>query len=390
MSDRSRLQIDLNILDENIKKLGVLAPINEILFMVKANAYGHGMLHLVGFCLSNSHIREFGVATCGEARQLREIFPTEHFATYVFSDLALEQNRDFYGQGSMIPVISNFEDLNIFLIDSSYKNVHLCLKFNTGMNRLGFELSHVEEIISMMRVRGRSSIHHLMTHLSSACMPATNKRNVGQVEAFKNIKNAFEAGNISLERTSISNSGAIEQGLGLEETHIRPGLMLYGPSSLIKRYRSRSNWQGRTVSSLMTRILQTFPIKKGTPIGYGASPCPSEGLLAILALGYGDGFSTHFEGAHLFHKGYKGKIVGRVNMDMTHVLFPLEAEKDIRPGDQVEIWGHDKEGILRFAEETGTIPYEIFCQLTPRVPRSYNLKQSMMFKEDDHGKKLAY
>jgi alanine racemase len=390
MSDRSKLEIDLNILGENIKKLGVLAPINEILFMVKANAYGHGVLPLVDFCLYNSPIREFGVATCNEASLLRETFIQENFETYVFSDLALERNHEFYGRGNVIPVISSFADLNIFLGHSNYKKVPLCLKFNTGMNRLGFDEADVEEIISMMNVRGRSSIFHLMTHLSSASLLASSKKNIGQLENFKKIKNNFAAGNISLERTSISNSGAIEQGLGLEETHIRPGLMLYGPTSLVKKYRARSNWQGRTISSLQTRVLQTFPIKKGTPIGYGATPCCDDGLLAILALGYGDGFNTHFEGAHIIHKGFKGKIVGRVNMDMTHVLFPLESEKEIRPGDHVEIWGHDREGILRFSDETGTIPYEIFCQLTPRVPRSYNLKQSMMFKEDDHGKKLAY
>jgi len=279
MSDRSRLQIDLNILGENIKKLGVLAPINEILFMVKADAYGHGMLPLVSYCLNFSKIREFGVATCLEASELRRDLPTDKFDIYVFSDLNLEKNRDFYKNFKVIPVISSFEDLNFFLFDSSYKNVPLCLKFNTGMNRLGFEVQDVEEIVSMMKVRGRSSIYHLMTHLSSASLLGTNKRNTEQRDKFQNIKDNFESYNINLERTSISNSGAIEQGLGLEETHIRPGLMLYGPTSLVKKYRGKSNWKGKTISSLQTYIIKTSLIKKGTPIGYGASPCPGDGFI---------------------------------------------------------------------------------------------------------------
>lgn len=390
MSDRSKLQIDLNILGENIKMLGVLAPINEILFMVKADAYGHGMVPIVSYCLNFSKIREFGVATCSEAKQLRSDLPSEHFDIYVFSDLSLEDNRDFYKEWNIIPVISSFEDLNFFLFDSSYKNVPLCLKFNTGMNRLGFDEGDVEEIVSMMKLRGRSSIFHLMTHLSSASLLGTNKRNTEQGEKFQSIKNDFESYNINLERTSISNSGAIEQGLGLGETHVRPGLMLYGPTSLIKKYRGKSNWKGKNLSSLQTYIIKTSMIKKGTPIGYGASPCPGDGLLAILAIGYGDGFSTHYEGAHIFHKGHKGKIVGRVNMDMTHVLFPNESEGEIKNGDRVEVWGHEQGDLQRFSDETQTIPYEVFCQLTGRVPRNYNLKESMIFKEDDHGKKLAY
>ncbi|RLA65018.1 MAG: alanine racemase [Epsilonproteobacteria bacterium] len=390
MNDRSELQIDLNILGENIKKLGVLAPINEVLFMVKADAYGHGMVPLVSYCLNFSKIREFGVATCFEARQLRSNLPLENFEIYVFSDLNLEKNRNFYKEFNIIPVIYSLADLNFFLFDSSYKNVPLCLKFNTGMNRLGFEEDDVEEVVSMMKTRGRSSVYHLMTHLSSASLLGTNKRNTEQKNRFKNIKDKFEAFNINLERTSISNSGAIEQGLGLEETHIRPGLMLYGPTNLIKKYRTKSNWKGETISSLQTYIIKTSLIKKGTPIGYGASPCPDDGLLAILALGYGDGFSTNFEGAHIFHKGHKGKIVGRVNMDMTHVLFSKESAAEIKTGDKVKIWGHEQSELQRFLDETGSIPYEIFCQLTGRVPRNYNLKELMVFKEEDHGKKLAY
>ena len=376
MRFRTRLYVNLDILSDNYQKLKALVPGREILFMVKADGYGHGMIPLVNFGHNELGIKEFGVATMGEAKSLREELPGQKFEIYVFSDIQfqIESSKELLLNQRILPVISNFRDLDYVLSEKDFKYLPLILKFNTGMNRLGLSPSRLEEIINLIKSKGRKSIYHLMTHFSSASLAITNNQNQRQASVFKQIKTEFENHGLNIERSSMANSGAIEQNFALEETHVRPGLMLYGPKSLIPKLREDSHWDGQIVSRLETYIISVFEVNKGDPIGYGATICPQDGVMVIIALGYGDGFSTRFEGAELEYRGHMGKVFGRVNMDMTQILFKQEALKDIRVGEKFEIWNHNQDKILNFSDQTKTIPYELFCQLTSRVPRVYGLE----------------
>lgn len=376
MRFRSRLLVDLNILAENVAHLKELFPKQKILFMVKADAYGHGVLPLVRFCVEKLEIKEFGCATIGEALSLRENLHDLEFEVYVFSDVQIELKdcTEIYLHKRILPVISNFSDLEYVLSHEDFANFPLCLKFNTGMNRLGLDHEKVEEVIALMKKYQHSRIFHLMTHFSSASHSMTsNKRNQEQKERFARLKEQFQEAGIQVERTSLSNSGAIEQGVGKEETHIRPGLLLYGPSCLVPPLRGLSQWRGRVISQLETYIINVFPVVQGQPIGYGGSPVAQAGVIAVVAIGYGDGFPTRFAGASLKHKGHEGKVVGRVNMDMAQVWFPKEAIDDLIVGDKFIIWDHTQESVLQLSDETQTLTYELFCQLTPRVPRIHQV-----------------
>lgn len=376
MRFRSRLLVDLNILAENVAHLKELFPKQKILFMVKADAYGHGVLPLVRFCVEQLEIKEFGCATIGEALSLRENLHDLEFEVYVFSDVQIELKdcTEIYLHKRILPVISNFSDLEYVLSHEDFANFPLCLKFNTGMNRLGLDHEKVEEVIALMKKYQHSRIFHLMTHFSSASHSMTsNKRNQEQKERFARLKEQFQAAGIQVERSSLSNSGAIEQGVGKEETHIRPGLLLYGPSCLVPPLRGLSQWRGRVISQLETYIINVFPVVQGQPIGYGGSPVAQAGVIAVVAIGYGDGFPTRFAGASLKHRGHEGKVVGRVNMDMAQVWFPKEAIDDLIVGDKFIIWDHTQESVLQLSDETQTLTYELFCQLTPRVPRIHQV-----------------
>ncbi|MFZ8932650.1 MAG: alanine racemase [Bacteriovoracaceae bacterium] len=376
MRFRTRLYVNLDILSNNYQRLKQLVPGSETLFMVKADGYGHGMVPLVNFSHNELGIKEFGVATMGEAKSLREELPGQKFEIYVFSDIQfqIESSKELLLNQRILPVISNYRDLEYVLNEKEFKYLPLILKFNTGMNRLGLSSSKLEDIINLIKSKGRKSIYHLMTHFSSASLSVQNNQNQRQVSAFHHIKSEFEKSGLNIERSSMANSGAIEQNFALDETHIRPGLMLYGPKSLIPKLREESHWDGQIVSRLETYIISIFEVKKGDPIGYGATVCPYDGVVAIIALGYGDGFSTRFQGAEIEYRGHIGKVFGRVNMDMTQVLFKPDALKDLKVGEKFEIWNHSQNKILNFSDQTKTIPYELFCQLTSRVPRVYGLE----------------
>jgi len=96
MRYRTRLSIDLNLLAENYQLLKKICKNNEVLFMVKAEGYGHGLLPIVRFAASELKIKEFGCATLGEARLLREELPDLDYEVYVFSDVQIEFPRCFY------------------------------------------------------------------------------------------------------------------------------------------------------------------------------------------------------------------------------------------------------------------------------------------------------
>lgn len=379
MKFRSRLVVNLSNLDHNHSLIKKMAPGSEILFMVKADGYGHGMIPLTRYAVTKLGIKEFGCAALSEALKLREELNDLEFDIYVFSDVQLElfENADIYLKRRIIPVISSLGELDYILHTPGFSHFPICLKFNTGMNRLGLDPSDALKIVNRLKKHGRGSIHHLIGHYANASHPMeTNERNIFQRTHFLAIKKCFTDAGIILERTSQSNSGAIEQKWGFKEhgdTHIRPGLMMYGPSSLLNEYTDRGYFKGKIVSRLETYIIRTFEVKAGTPIGYGSTHCPHDGVVAILAIGYGDGFSTRYSGVHLHHKGFDGVVIGRVNMDMIQVLFPVEARGQILAQEIFTIWGDQDGDLLRFSDETKTIPYELFCSLLPRVPRVYRL-----------------
>lgn len=376
MRYRTRLYIDLRILFENVEKIRKLCPHNQILFMVKGDGYGHGMTQMVRFAVTELGITEFGCASLGEARKLRDELPDLQFEVYVFSDTNLEFQScaDYYLNKRILPVLSNRGDLQYVLDDLDFKHFPLCIKFNTGMNRLGIPYQEVDAVIAALKQSGRTSVFHLITHFGTSSDEITEESaTVIQYKHFVEIKKKFSEAGIHLERTSAANSGAIEQGFALEETHIRPGLMMYGPTSLAPQIRHLSKWQGRCISRLETYIISSFNVKKGMPVGYGGRPAPADGAVALIALGYGDGFNGRMRSPEIFHGEKKGSIFGRVNMDVTQVFFSGIDHSVLPAADKVLIWGHDPQEILKFADTIDAIPYELFCGLTSRVPRLYGI-----------------
>lgn len=368
MRFKTELSVNLGLLEENMSHLRAITNSNEIIFMVKANAYGHGSTAISKFSYEELSIKEFGVATLGEALELRAEIETGEFETLVFSELQLEnpEVRELYLNQRILPVISSLQDLELLLSDVEFKNLPLLLHFNTGMNRLGIEMKEIESCVKLIKKADRKSIYHLMTHLACASSSMkTNSHNKRQLENWNKLKAEIRGSSLEIERTSISNSGALEQGAGIEETHIRPGLMLYGPSSLTPSLRSKSLWKGANISTLKAEVLKTFKVDRGQPIGYGATPCPEAGTVVIVSLGYGDGFLSYYQGV----KVKSGKVHGRVNMDMVQIFF--KDGTDLKKGDVFSFWDNSIESVTNFSDQAKTVPYELFCALTKRVPRTY-------------------
>lgn len=370
MRFRSELEIDFRILKENFELLRDRAPSNKVVFMVKANAYGHGLLECSKFASEELNVDSLGVASLGEALHLRKSLPSMSTDIMVLSDtgMVFDHVRELYLDYNISPVLSSIEDLQDFLQDKRFRNAPVFLKVNTGMNRLGILPTEVEKACSLLNAYGRRSIEHLLTHFACSYKRfRKGDKTDKQLTLFQKVKKQFSEEGISIVKTSCSNSGAIEQGVGLEESHVRPGLMLYGPGIGLEE----SGWAGRSISSLKTYVIKSEPIKKGAPIGYGAHVCHEDGNIVFLPIGYGDGMLTYYSKAEIEIEGEIGKIMGRVNMDMVAIWFPKDAKRSFQRGEIVKLWDHDRFSVTRLAMAAKTVPYQVFTALNPRVPRKY-------------------
>ncbi len=373
MRKQTQFIVELSKLANNYSKLKQITPKNETILMVKANAYGHGLTEITEFSHKQLGIKEFGVASIGEAIALRKSLIKEQFEIYVFSDLEfkLKQCEEAYLDLRIIPVIANFSDLAFVLENKNFKFMPLFLKLNTGMNRLGFKKSEWEQLISKLKAKGVKEIHHLCTHFSSSFYSAKeNPKILAQLKEFDEAKKLFLANQITIKNSSVANSGAIEQQLGLSETHVRPGIMMYGPSCLEK---VQSGWQGESISRLSTYILDKFAIKKNESFGYGDTKIGHDGVMLILPVGYGDGVTRNYKGVKVKYSGEVGEIVGRVNMDMIYLFFKEADLAKFKVGDTILLWGHEQHDVMNIAETAGTITYEIFCQINSRIPKIYKV-----------------
>jgi alanine racemase len=372
MRFETALLVDLERLKKNFADINSHYPNYAVLPMVKANAYGHG-LEACSLALSEAGAKSFGVASLGEGVALRAHLQEFESEIYIFSDLNLFDSKyiEYYIDYKLIPVLHHLEFVEIFLKHSELSFFPLTIKVDTGMNRLGIKMEELPALFSLLKRFGRKDLYHVLSHYSDAGQRRESNKNQRQNLNFSQLKSQLKAEGFAVEKFSFANSGAIEQMMvSTEESILRPGLMLYGPTSLGPVTEVKIPWQDRCISSLVTSVLDYRKIRKGDPVGYGSPPCPESGDLCILPLGYGDGLPTSLTGKRLLIEGEELQIVGRVNMDMIQLLV-RPGQKSFKRGEQVRIWSKDGLGVTQICKEIGSIPYEVFCSLSIRLPRKY-------------------
>jgi alanine racemase len=362
------LEVNLGLLQENLNKIKRLTKAN-ILPMVKADAYGNGLIPISKFLVQDCEIKRLGCATLGEAIHLFNECPDLNAEIMVFSDTEIS-NPEFseaYSNFAITPVLHQPSDLESVLSNPTFSKLPIILKVNTGMNRLGFSLEDLAKYAPRLKTRG---VKHLLTHLARSTEQFKDgDKTHKQLSEFSQAKQILKDAGVSVQETSVSNSGAIEQKIGQDETFVRPGLMLYGPYSVEPRI-----WDGSQISRFVTKILRTFEVKKGTPVGYGVNVAPEDGFIAVIAVGYADFSVTTSSGADITVNGYKGKIFARVSMDMMFLMFDSSVAGKLKSGDQIEIWNHDNRVIGELAVSMKTIPYHLMCGVSNRIPRIYKVK----------------
>ncbi|MBI1824429.1 MAG: alanine racemase, partial [Nitrospirae bacterium] len=242
------------------------------------------------------------------------------------------------------------------------------IKIDTGMGRLGILPEELITFIKKILRYKRIKIEGIMTHLADADRIGS-KNLSGQIRLWGKILADLDAFHLNISQIHLANSAAIASLRNLKSNPVRPGLSLYGYSSIKK-----PPFSLEPVLTFKTRIVHLKTVPAGTPISYGGTfitPCQS--TIATLPVGYADGYWRALSncGKVLIH-GKRAPVVGRVCMDMTMVDVTNITAPQI--GDEAVLIGKQGKEFIS-AEEVagwiGTIPYEVLCGIGKRVPRIY-------------------
>jgi len=357
----TRALIDRAALRANLGTLRAAARGSRIMAVVKANAYGHGLVEVAESLEASD---AFAVARLEEALTLRAAGIARPIVLLegVFSGAQLEVSAG----ADLELVVHDPEQLGLLEAYRGHHRFVLWLKVNTGMNRLGFRIEAAEAVAGRLRglVPAPREIR-LMTHLARADEP-DSAMTVEQVARFRELVARLHGPGHPAPVTSIGNSAGMLGWADARGDWVRPGLALYGASPL--RSRTAAQLGLLPVMSLETTVIALRDVPRGESVGYGAgwlAPCDSR--IAILAAGYADGLPRHLpNGVPIRLQSGTGLLVGRVSMDMCAV--DVSALAGVRVGERAVLWGPGSP-VEELADRAGTIAYEVLCGVAPRVGR---------------------
>jgi len=358
MARPATLYISRKNLAHNLKVVEKHSSDCKIMAVIKANAYGHGMVEVA------SELAKFGVnalAVCSldEALVLRDarISLPIVLLTGFFSELELSKIISL----NLIPVIHNLEQFEILRKHKIPSTLGIIIKIDTGMHRLGFASEIFKEIYQKLQQVNGINIFAVMSHFARADEPAS-KNNVKQLENFNKA-----VAKVDLPK-SMANSAAI---LTLPHAHfdwIRPGIMLYGANPLT--IGSFEDYNLKPVMRFESEVVEVKHVNTGDEVGYGGAwAAKKPAKIAIVAAGYGDGYPRHApSGTPVAVNSQIAPLAGRVSMDLLAVDVSLLDTVKIK--DRVELWGNIVP-VDKVANKSGTIAYELFCSISSRVARVY-------------------
>lgn len=349
--------IDRNALRHNLRRIHEMAPGCRAISVVKANAYGHGLLE-VAHTLPESDC--FGVARIEEALSLRAggvikpILLMEGF--FCAEDLPM------LAVNNIETVVHSVEQLQALEEVSLECPVRVWMKIDTGMHRLGVRPEQAEAFYQRLSAcKNVVQPVNLMTHFSRADEPEVDATRQ-QIERF----DAFAGSKPGLK--SLSASGGILLWPEAHRDWIRPGIILYGVSPLPDSVGERFGL--KAAMTLKASLIAVREHKVGEPVGYGGTwVSERDTRIGVVAIGYGDGYPRNApNGTPVLINGRRVPLVGRVSMDMITVDLGPEATDKV--GDEAVIWGEGLP-VETIAEYTNIIPYELITKLTARVATRY-------------------
>lgn len=353
MSRPTTITIHLNALHHNLQRIKTLAPHSQVLAMVKSNAYGHGIKRIAS---ALHHADALGVACIEEGMILRDAEIKKPIV--LMEGLFSENELTLAANNHLTIIVHHADQVTMLEKNPQLTPLSIWLKIDTGMHRLGFQPSDVQNIYQ--RLLACSSVKKpigFMTHFAKADSldsPMTQT----QIELFNNACKGLEG------PKSLANSAGIIAWPSTHKDWVRPGIMLYGASPFIGC--SGEEYGLKPVMSFGSRLIAIHRISQNECVGYGGHwTAPEDMLIGIVGAGYGDGYPRHAKnGTPILVNGIRCELVGRVAMDMLAV--DLRNIPTANINDPVLLWGPSLP-VEEIAHCSDTIGYELLTRITQRV-----------------------
>jgi alanine racemase len=357
---RTQALIDTDGLRHNLAIARGLAPQSKILAMIKANAYGHGLL----LCAETLDADFFGVATLEEAYALRlhgiskRIVLTPGFQNKEELIHVMDLELD-----TMVHYPHQVEILEKY--HGSYK-IPVWYKFNTGMHRLGFAYEEALHYFSRLEKLSNIEVVALMSHLASADVP-NNPHTLLQLERFDNLTKGLP------HPKSLLNSAGLVNYPSHAYDIVRPGMLVYGVSPTDADIQ---NLGLIPVMTLQASVLSKVKVNQGESVGYGSAwTAQEDSEIAVIGCGYGDGYPQVPKAAQVYYKDQLLPIIGRVSMDFLTIDI-TDCRHKMEVGDAVELWGKNLPVNIA-AAGIGIGVYPLLTGVMARVPRKDAIELSM-------------
>lgn len=362
MSFGARAVIRLDALRHNLQVIREMAPAARVMAVIKANAYGHGLTEVAG---ALTDIDSLAVARLIEADALR----VAGIETPIVILEGVFEAKDLHEAmaANCELVVHCIEQLEM-LENLDVGGLTVWLKFDSGMNRLGFRVSDADTVISRARACSAIADLKIMSHLANADDRQDDKTSE-QLGLFQSIAGSFD-GDISIANSPGLFGWPLAAKLAAVsgDVWIRPGIALYGISPFPDS--TGADFGLQPVMQFESRLIAIKPIKAGEPVGYGGAWQASEDtVIGIVSAGYGDGYPRYLaSGTPVLVNDRRVPLAGRVSMDM--IAVDLGAGPSDSIGDRVILWG-DGLPVEELAERAGTIPYQLLCGVINREPGEY-------------------
>ena len=368
---RNNLKIDLSAIVHNLNQVKKLIdPKTKIMGIVKSDAYGHGLVS-VARVLEKNGVYCLGVAQLSEALELRR--NGLRLPIVVLCGIQTREEAREVANESLTPVLFDLTLAQVLAEESARrgKRIHIQLKVDTGMGRLGIPYLEVGALIKKIMEYKGLYLEALISHLSSADEPLSDFTAI-QISSFKKAIETGHAMGLDLPLNSLANSAGIMAHKNSHFKMVRPGIMLYGglPSP---------GFHGplplRPVMNFIGQVLQIRDLTDNKPVSYGRTYYTNgPQRVAVLSAGYGDGLPRNISNrGKVLISDKKVNIIGRVCMNM--IVSDITGLKDIMPGNEVVFLGRQGAEIITgddMARWGETISYEIFCSIGQGNAREYS------------------
>ena len=361
-NDFSRLELRLGACRDNYRYFrGLLEPTTKLLVLVKANAYGHGAVEFAAM-MQKEGADYLAVAYPIEGMELRR-------SGISLPILVLTAGTDYYNEiidSRLEPGIPNIYSLRILcgtLEKRGITDFPIHIKLDTGMHRLGFMTSELQELTDFLKDCKYVRVKSIYSHLAAAEDPESDDFTLGQIKMFEANAERIISEIGYRPMLHILNSAGIERFPAYQHDMVRLGIGIYGISAL-------RDVKLSPVASLKCKVLQVkHLLQSDGTIGYGrhGQIAPEGTDIATIPVGYADGIDRHLGcgRASFSLNGHRVPTIGNICMDMCMLDV---TGTNAKPGDTVTIFGEDPT-VSELADILGTIPYEIMTSIPRRIDR---------------------